>query len=102
MAAGHVGHSPGPVDEEAALGFKFELAVKPGFPLPQGIGTVLLDGVAGLSFTRDAAAFADAVQRRYRYAQLLLRPRQAQLLKRDVTARLPEHQHRLAILLDPA
>jgi len=48
VAAGHVGGSPGLVDEDEAFGFEVDLAVKPALALPQDVGTVLLDRVAGL------------------------------------------------------
>jgi transposase len=48
MAAGHVGGGPGLVDEDEAFGFEVDLAVEPMLPLPQDVGTVLLDRVPGL------------------------------------------------------
>jgi hypothetical protein len=48
MAAGHVGGSPRLVDEDEALGIEIKLAVEPMLPLPQDVGPVLLDRVAGL------------------------------------------------------
>ena len=48
MAAGHVGRSPGLIDEHEPLGIEVELAFEPVMPLPQDVGTVLLDRVAGL------------------------------------------------------
>jgi len=48
MAAGHVGRSPGLVDEDEAPGFEVDLAVEPMPTLPQDVGAVLLDRVTGL------------------------------------------------------
>lgn len=48
MAAGHVGGGPRLVDEGEAFGSKVDLSVKPVLTLPQDVGTVLLDRVAGL------------------------------------------------------
>jgi hypothetical protein len=48
MAAGHVGGGPRLVDEDEAFGFEVDLAVEPMLPLPQDVGTVLLDRVTGL------------------------------------------------------
>jgi hypothetical protein len=48
MAAGHVRGGPGLVDEDQAFGFEIDLAVEPVPALPQDVGTVLLDRVAGL------------------------------------------------------
>ncbi len=48
MAAGHVGRGPRLVDEHQPLGGKIALAVEPAPALPQDVGPVLLDRVAGL------------------------------------------------------
>jgi hypothetical protein len=48
MAAGHVRGRPRLIDEDEALGFEVDLAVEPMLTLPQDVGTVLLDRVAGL------------------------------------------------------
>jgi len=48
MAAGHVGGSPGLVDEDQALRIEIELTVEPALALPQDVGSVLLDSMAGL------------------------------------------------------
>jgi hypothetical protein len=48
VTARHVGGGPGLVDEDEAFGFEIDLAVKPVLTLPQDVGTVLLDRVAGL------------------------------------------------------
>ncbi|KTR81619.1 hypothetical protein NS277_16405 [Novosphingobium barchaimii] len=48
VTAGHVGGGPGLVDEHEAFGFEVDLAVEPVPALPQDVGTVLLDRVAGL------------------------------------------------------
>jgi len=48
VAAGHVGGGPGLVDEDETLGFEIDLTVEPVPALPQDVGTVLLDRVAGL------------------------------------------------------
>jgi hypothetical protein len=36
------------IDENEALGIEIELTVKPALPLHQGLGAVLLDGMASL------------------------------------------------------
>jgi hypothetical protein len=48
VSAGHIGGGPRLVDEDQALRIKIELAVEPALPLPQDVGTVLLDRVPGL------------------------------------------------------
>ena len=48
MAAGHVGGGPRLIDEDKALRLQIDLAVEPALTLPQDVGTVLLDRVAGL------------------------------------------------------
>jgi hypothetical protein len=48
MAAGHVGCGPRLVDEHEPLWLQVELAVGPRAALPQDVGPVLLDRVAGL------------------------------------------------------
>lgn len=48
MAAGHVVGGPGLVDEDETLGFEIYLSVEPALALPQDVGAVLLDRVAGL------------------------------------------------------
>ena len=48
VAAGHIGGSPGFVDEDKAFGFEIDLAVEPEPALPQNVGTVLRDRVPGL------------------------------------------------------
>jgi hypothetical protein len=48
VAAGHVGGSPGLVDEDEAFGFEVDLSIEPALALPQDIGTILLDRVPGL------------------------------------------------------
>jgi hypothetical protein len=48
VTAGHVGGSPGFVDEDEALGFEIDLAVEPVLALLQDVGAVLLDRVPGL------------------------------------------------------
>lgn len=48
MAAGHVGRSPGLVDEHESLGIKVGLAIEPVMPLAQDVGAVLLDRMASL------------------------------------------------------
>ena len=48
MAAGHVGRSPGFVDEDEPLGIEVELTVKPRAPLAQDVGPILLDCMASL------------------------------------------------------
>jgi hypothetical protein len=48
MAAGHVGGSPGLIDEDQTLGIEIELIVEPALALPQDVGTALLDRVPDL------------------------------------------------------
>jgi len=48
MAAGHVGRSPGFVDEHEPLGIEVELAIEPVMPLTQDVGAVLLDRMPSL------------------------------------------------------
>lgn len=48
VAAGHVGRSPGFVDEHEPLGIEVQLAIEPVVPLAQDVGAVLLDRMAGL------------------------------------------------------
>ena len=48
MTAGHVGGGPGLIDEDETLGFEIDLSVEPALALPQDVGAVLLDRVAGL------------------------------------------------------
>ena len=48
MAAGHVGRGPRLVDEYQPLGDKIAPAIEPVPTLPQDVGPVLLDRVAGL------------------------------------------------------
>ena len=48
MTTGHVRGGPGLVDEDEAFRFEIDLAVEPVLTLPQDVGTVLLDRVAGL------------------------------------------------------
>ena len=50
VTAGHVGGGPSLVDEDEAFGFEIDLTVEPVLTLPQDVGTVLLDRVAGLFF----------------------------------------------------
>jgi hypothetical protein len=48
VTAGHVRGGPGFVNKDEAFGFEIDLAIKPMPALPQDVGTVLLDRVAGL------------------------------------------------------
>jgi hypothetical protein len=48
MGSRHVGLRPGLVDEDQPLGIEVGLGVKPGLPVFQDIGTILLAGVRGL------------------------------------------------------
>ena len=48
MIAGHLGRSPGLIDEHQALGIEIELGFEPGFASPYDVGTLLLRGVGGL------------------------------------------------------
>ena len=48
VGARHVGARPGLVDEDEPLGVEVGLAVEPGLPPLQDVGTVLLGGVRGL------------------------------------------------------
>ena len=42
MAAGHLGGGSRFIDEDEVLGIKVKLAIEPGLPPPQDIGTALV------------------------------------------------------------
>jgi len=48
VTAGHIGGSPGLIDEDEAFGFEVDLTVEPVSALSQDVGAVLLDRVPGL------------------------------------------------------
>lgn len=48
MAARHLGGGPGLVDEHQPLGVEVRLALEPGLPAAQEVGTVLLGCALGL------------------------------------------------------
>jgi hypothetical protein len=48
VGAGHVRLGPRLLDEHQALGVEVDLTIEPRPPLPQDVGAVLLDGMAGL------------------------------------------------------
>ena len=48
VTPGHVGGSPGLVDEDQPLGIEVEPALEPGFARLQDVGAILLLGVGGL------------------------------------------------------
>ena len=76
MAKGHIGGSPGLVDEVKALRVQIELAIEPVLALLQDVGAVLLDGVT-VFFTRHAAAHEVAVKPGSRHVQTNADQRQA-------------------------
>src|SRR3954466_663268 len=48
VAPGHVGGSPGLVDEDQPFGIEIELALEPGLAPPADVGTILLGGMRRL------------------------------------------------------
>jgi hypothetical protein len=74
MAAGHVGGSPRLINEHEAFRFQIDLPREPVMPLPQDIGTVLLDSMA-IRFLRVMArrAYLDCDNARRLLAQNCLK-----------------------------
>jgi len=48
MTTRHIGGGPGFINEHKAFWFEVDLPVEPALALPQDVGAVLLDRVAGL------------------------------------------------------
>ncbi len=101
MTARHVGRSPRLVDEDQALRFQFDLAIEPGLPLSQDVGTVLLDCMVSF-FARHASADEKAVKPGNENVQANVGQACAQLFQRDVLAGFSKGEDVLLPLFDHA
>src|SRR3954463_6710406 len=84
VAPGHVGGSPGLVDEDQPFGIEIELALEPGLAPFANVGPVLLGGMRRLFFTRDLVPAAEAPERAHAHEGSFLGQARLQLGQGDV------------------